>query len=951
MLTSLQLFSPDRAEALLTPDQTRALLGPFAYSGRRGQAARRTTRSAQFAPGAAELRHRATLRGVYDDGGAGRVRWWRLSDLDEATGGGPLQIEATWRPLWADAAEGTARDRSAVGGDLTLALTGVSPAAALAALCDPANNAPTGPGGAALLTPGAVADGLPASVDLVFDGDTTLGALEALAAALTRAVGPCEYVARVVPGPTPDLDAYAVDLRRAATDDEPTAVVALARDGTTAERLRRRESDVDVLSVLTPVAPGGEGAGTLAGNRWVVEDVAGTAAAGVVSLDLRRRSYPLPFEDVPLVVWEDGALVGYGVQVLARTDGGPVGDVLTVVASEAPNGLHVADPGYEPAAVRLLDPNGNPLVSLESPALSERLGHVERRYEFGDIHPRANLIEQTGRLAGGTEGVSADMSAWLPDGSRPYGVRVLDLPDFVDGGAPEPVLTRETDPEYVRYGTASLRVGVAAAGEGVLVQTGPYRGDLGVWLGLRVDAGEVLVRLRAHDGEGLPYVLSSFLVRGGGRDDVSVWSDVKIEVSADNYPADLGAVPVQIAMMAVGGPAEFVLDAVTVVDSVTPVAYSPHMGPEALHEAAARELARRAASGLDEYDLDALDLAELGVAGPNGVVGKPLAVGDLVRLRLTRRDAASVEELDLRVLESEYAEGVGAPPVAKRVRLGRALPTLREALRRLAGSVSGAASGGAAGGGGLGSAGVVPGTPAALVAPEAAQGTGPEAGTVVVAFDVPAAPDPEAADADTGQPATAVDVYLSHGGRRVLAQSVRPADLAAARAAGVERVRLSADALGVGDHAVTVVPSRAGVEGAPFEAVVDVVAPPYGTGTEYDLPDLRDWERVPGSQREQRRFVHPGDPRSLGAAVTVEVEGAGERLWTLPLPPETAADFVYAPLLELRGRRFRISGSTVAAGEPAALAILFPTATVNDADGSHLALRTADGVPEPVILA
>ena len=943
-LSSLQLFEPDRSGPLLTAAETRALLGPLSFAARHGEPARLTTRSAQFAPGAAALVHRATLRAVYDlpasAGGGQRVRWWRLSATSETTGDAQLDVEATWRPLWLDAAETLARDRAATGGDLTLALTQVSPAAALAALCDPANGGPERADGAALLTPGVVAPGLPASVDLVLDGPTTLGALEALATTIGA-----EYVARVVPGPTPEADVYAVDLVLPEDAAAPVATVTLARDGSTAERLRRTEDDADALSVLTPVAPGARPAGTLAGNRWAIASSAGNAVA------LARRSHEVEGAAAPLVVWEDGALVGH--RVLLLNADGTEGATRTVTATAAPNTLTLDGGPGAAVALRLLDPDGAPLVSLESPALAALLGRVEQRIEFPAVHPRANLVEQAGRLGGGTgsvgdpdEGVSADMSAWVPDGSRPYGVSPR-----VGGFAP--TFTRETAPEHVRYGTASLRVVAPDAGGGAAVQIAGYVGDVSVWTGLRVLSGTVQLRVVYYEGA----VGQGIVAKEGARvaadgqagDDLAVWRDPTIALSSDVLPAEFDAADsLQVQLVSVDGPAEFVWDAVTVVGSPQPVPYSPHMGPEALHEAAARELARRAASGLDEYDLDALDLAELGVAGPNGVVGKPLAVGDLVRLRLTRRDAASVEELDLRVLESEYAEGVGAPPVAKRVRLGRALPTLREALRRLAGSVSGAASGGAAGGGGLGSAGVVPGTPAALVAPEAAQGTGPEAGTVVVAFDVPAAPDPEAADADTGQPATAVDVYLSHGGRQVLAEAVRTADLDALRAAGVERAALSVDVLGVGPHAVTVVPSRAGVEGPAAEFAVDVVAEPYGTGGPHDLPDVADYRRQNQAWGAQWRWRATDDPRSAGVAFRVDVEGVADtRVYALP----TSADgFDYRPIPALRGRRFRGSAETVAADEPLAEAVLRPETTLEDADSAVFGLYDADGVFRPFLL-
>lgn len=887
-LGSLTLYPADRSAPALDAEATRALLGPLSFSARYGEPARLTTRSRQFAPGSSALVHRATLRAVYPAEGGGQVlvRWWRLSSLDETTGDAGREVVAEWRPLWLDAAETVARDRAAVGGDLTLALTSVSPAAALAALCDPANGAPSRSGGGPLLVPGGVAAGLAASVDLVLDGPTTLGGLEQLAALLGA-----EYVARVVPGAAAADDRYAIDLLDPSADDAPVATVELSADRSTAERLRRTESDADALSVIVPVAPGEARAGTLAGNRWAVEDVSGTgAAAGNVRLFLRRESFPLPGGAEPFVVWEDDALVDYKAEVLGRADGGATGDVLVVQATEAPNVLHVADPGYEPTAVRILAPDGSPLVALESPWLIDRLGRIEARVEYPDVHPRANLLAQTGRLTGGTEGVSADMSAWVPDGSRPYGVSLL--PAVIGTDGVPATLTRETDPEFVRYGKASLRVD-GGPYDGVRIGVGEYRGDLGVWAALRVVSGSVKVWLTAYDpaAAGTQDDPSFTVVQevtvsadsGTDGDAFSRWQEPAIRVTEDNLPGDGPPLRLSLDVFASGtGPAEWVLDAVTVVGVAQAVPYSPTMGPEALHEAGARELARRAAMGLDEFEVDALDLAEIGAGLPGEA---PLAVGDAVALRLTRRTAGTVEEVPARVVEVEYVEGVGSPPVAKRVRLGRSLPTLREAVRRLVGTATGAASGStgsSSGGGGASDTGEAPAAPAI-------DGVEQQADTLLVSVTRPAAgvavllalvgPDGVATDAGTVTP----DAFegLADGVPLVVPVPVRS----------------------VGPHVVRAVASSGGGYSADTEALVDVEGGAPGSGPNA-LPDVVLETPVVGSQQVAWPFQVPTDGRveAVGAEITMAAPGLPDRTLPLAVPvlPGTRVLLPFRPPPEYR---------------------------------------------------
>ena len=858
ILQSLTLYSPDRRQALLTDAETARLLGTVPVSARYGEPVEVTTTSMQFAPDVGLLATRLALRAVYVDADAGGaaagpirvVRWWRCRSLTESVGDSSLEVVCVWRPLWLDAAETIARpaDVTVLGdaGTLDLALRIVDRPLpdALGVVLAPGSGAPQAADGSALLTVGVTAGPLAtAHASLTASGATTLQAIEALAADTEG-----EYRVRVVEGPTPSEDTYAVDFFVPADPDAPEVVpiVTVEITGTTsnAVRMQRTETDDGAASVVVPLAQGdaqaGETTGSLAGNRLAVADTSASGGERTIALD------------VAPVVWEAGALVGLEAEVLAAVNAQgdattiSVGNRATIIRSEAPativldNHVDGGVVGVHPTAVRLLAPGGGPLVSLESPSLAQRYGRIERAVSL-DVAPLANLLAEPGRMP---EPVSADLSEWTESDVRPLGV-------YPTGGA---TFTREA--ETADFGEAALRV-VATEGAGLRIDCGPYRasaagvGGVGAWAGLHLVTGTVALRLVQYDpGRGREVTIIE--AEGSSQPDLVAFTELAVAVTADKFPAltEAGEQPLTLEIAASGGPAEWITDALTVTAAPQAAAYRASMGPRALLEAAAAYLGTLTREGGDTWEGEWLDVASV-----DGSDGTYLLPGDPVRLRVLM--ASGLVERDVRVLELSYVDAVGRAPVEMQARFGRALPGLYDAVQGAASRVTVQTSGGS--GGGSGVALDVPPLPSVAAAQPANADPGGADG-VLVTVGIP-----------TGSASgTSAHVSLvSDDGESVRESavvSVADFTAAAARGQSVVSVRFSVDRGGAFE--VRAVPVRHGVEGPASvrEITVDASAP--GT-TASSLPPARGI-RV---QRTPDVLLASWDPfddaRVRGAGVTV----------------------------------------------------------------------------------
>lgn len=128
---------------------------------------------------------------------------------------------------------------------------------------------------------------------------------------------------------------------------------------------------------------------------------------------------------------------------------------------------------------------------------------------------------------------------------------------------------------------------------------------------------------------------------------------------------DTGARRVALRITAHGGPAEWVLDAVTMTDTGTPQAWQPRMGPQALWHEGARRFSE--ASGLSRLDAGWIDLSTLGPS-PH----QPLRLGDRVQIALERPPSDGISEVRLlqsRLAEVEHTYSLGDPAPFCRGRL------------------------------------------------------------------------------------------------------------------------------------------------------------------------------------------------------------------------------------------------------------------------------------------
>ena len=933
-LLSLQLFSPDRSAALLSEPETERLLGPHPVRRLYGEPVKVTTESLQFAAGAGFLAKRTALRGVYEDlddavgdGSVRVVRWWRCRELTESVGDSDLVVRCVWRPLWLDAAETVARpgDVAVLGDagtlDLALRLVDRPLADALAVVLDPANGAPALADGSPLLSVGVVEGDLVGGVvSFTASGATTLGAVEALAGNAPRADGiGAEYRVRVVEGASPALDTYAVDLFVPPDPNDASTVPVVTVDlrdlESNATRVSRTASDEGAVSVVVPVSSGaaeGETSGSIAGNRLAVASASGAA------LTLGAA-----------VVWEPGALVGLTLQDLGT------GETRAVTASEAPSTLTL-DAAFPstPQAVRLLSPDGGPLVALGSPALVGDLGRIERAVAF-DVSPLANVLAEPGRTP---EPVSADLSEWTDGDERPLGVYKIG-----ETGA-LPTFARETDPGLIRYGAAGLRVVAPSDGSGARVDCGPYRADVGAWAGLHLVSGTVALRLSQRDpARGREVTVIE--AEGSSQDDLVAFTELAVAVTADRFPAasDGGPEALTLDVVAKGGPAEFVLDALTLTAAPQAAPYAARMGPRALLEAAAAYLGGLVTNGAsDTYEAEWFDLESL-----DGGDGRYLLPGDPVRLRV--RLAAGEVTRDVRLLELSYVDAVGQAPVEIRGRFGRALPTLYDAVRGAAQSVTVRGASGSGSGGGV--ALDVPALPSAV----ASQPQGSDADRVVVEVGVPTG---------SGSGSSAfVSLTSDDGDAPRQTALVTAADFVAAAARGQSTVAVSFPVDRGGPFTVRSVPVRNGVEGPPTTSAVTVDASAPGT-TSRSLPAVRGFKVIRGSQAYYARCAPWTDARVRALAWPVawaeaEADLAGPYAQVVARPgvssrriatgPDT--QLTYRPPVEHRNRVHQFFPPVpLASGTPGYVAATNPDAVLTDETGAWVEIPGGDGDGAPLLL-
>lgn len=940
-LASLRLYSPDRTAALLTPEETAALLGPLRFSARYGEPEELSTRSFAFAPGAAALTDRAALRTVHRDPSAGTggegakadvVRWWRGALERETVGEGGPEVHVRWRPLWvAEAEDAVARPAAlAVLGergtvDLTLRLVDRSLPGALAEVLDPANGAPTTPSGAALLTVGLLDGALAtAPASLLAHTGSTLAAVEALAGSVPG--GGAVYSARVLPGGEPAEERYALDFFEPPEPgalDPPVLTVRLAEDGSDARRFARRGADAaERLSVLLPQS-GTAGNGppaSVAGNRFAVASSSYDAATDRLTLDLSSRK----------LVWEPGALVGLTAEVLGTAA------VLQIVETAAPATVVLAGgAGLSPSAVRLRAAGGGPLVALPSPALLARLGRAERARQFPDVGPLANVLTEPGGTASGPpERVSADLSEWTETGDRPLGVYKV-----VNDGSPQaPSFTREESPELVHHGGAGLRVVAAAAGDGAAVDAGPYRDDAGAWASVRVLSGSVALRLVQYDpGRGRNVTVIQAVATadgaGSGSGGLASAKELAVAVSADRFPAITadGLQPLLVELVAEGGPAEWVLDAVTLVRAPQAAPYAPLMGPAALLEAAAAHLAGLVRLG----SADAFEGEWLRFTG--SPTDRDLRPGDPARLRLTL--ASGTADHDVVCLGLEYEEAVGRPPAELRGQFGAAPRSLRDAVEAVARVEARVDAPGAVGG--VAGFDVPP-----LPFVETRQLEGAEADVLAVEVGVPtgegsgSSAHVELAD-DAGGAGTGPN-------SPVQSRTVTAAEFAAAAAAGQSSVTVRLPLFAGGPHTARAVPVRHGVEGPPtvVPLVVDASAP--GT-TSRSLPPARGLRWRAGSQAAYVEW----DPFLDGRVAAAEVLAVwADAAADLVGPPSAVLArphvgrrrsvvggrsnrFVHRYEFDARGALHRFFVAALSAGSPGLLAVGERGAVVSDDAGGY----------------
>ena len=357
----------------------------------------------------------------------------------------------------------------------------------------------------------------------------------------------------------------------------------------------------------------------------------------------------------------------------------------------------------------------------------------------------------------------------------------------------------------------------AATGDGVRIDGGARRDDAGAWAAVRVLSGAVALRLRQHDpARGQEVTVIQAVVEGDL--EIARLSVLSVAVSADRFPAfDSSPRPIYLDVVADGGPAEWILDAVTLTDVPQAAPYAPRMGPAGLLEAAAGYLAQQAAYGGERFEGEWLVV-------PGGPTDVPVRPGDPVTLRLTT--AQGTEDHRVRCLSLEYREGVGQKPTEVRGRFG-ALPfTLRDAVSAIA---EAAAKQGRDPDDYADEAGLpMPPPPLAFV--DTAQGEGPLADTVRVTVGVP-----------RGDGAgSSVDLTLTDASGESPAQTLRItyADFMAADAAGDDSVSVAFPVYRGGVHTLRAVPVKNGREGGDTEVPLVIDASAVGT-TSRSLPTVR----------------------------------------------------------------------------------------------------------------
>lgn len=276
----------------------------------------------------------------------------------------------------------------------------------------------------------------------------------------------------------------------------------------------------------------------------------------------------------------------------------------------------------------------------------------------------------------------------VAEGVAPSGTVTVRVETEADASA-----TLSTPPAY-----ANLRVTVSGAGlerdpagasasyatlgAGCLGETGA------AWFHLRVTEGEVEACVLESDG--------TVASNEEGELSVAVTADPEDPANTPFSTVTLAwtSVPeaAALALRPTTGRAVVVWDAATAVSSTTPAAYRSAMGPEALWELAAREVARRksdlVSAALSTFEGEYLDLQAAGVEP-----GVPVRVGQAVRIR--GAFTAYAGEAVGYVSELRYRDGLGQAAADRQIAAGPLGPDLAAVIEAaVQGEVTVTAAGG-----------------------------------------------------------------------------------------------------------------------------------------------------------------------------------------------------------------------------------------------------------------
>jgi len=593
-----------------------------------------------------------TIKITYDDATAS---YWRVYKVDiEHAGGRPTRVECL--PYW------TMLDRRAVRVtrspnvfvDVTLALTGLTVAEALAVIAGSTYNAPP------YFQAGTVDSAFSSSVvNVEANGESHLDLLWKLMddLAVDNSGAPAEFEIEWNSGDSkfdinvkPQIGLTASEESGGADAtlrpiDSPTGG-AVASKGNRI-KLNQSTGSKDFFNRIVPFSNTEEEPVTIGQCEWGVSSASlNTPSAGQTTINLRGEAIVNDIDlDASGTVYFGNEDVGF-FEILSFTDA----DTFVIDGLQSTWTL----PGRFTS-----NSSGTELVYLELAGASSDNAIAERSVAF-DIPPFANWINYPDRVA--SSGLhSADLSDWtggLPDGWSAISASTI---------------TEVTDAQYVRHGTSSAKV-QANTDDGIEVdvsiqptQRSPY---YSMYVNMYVESGRV--RLTLEDGNGTVWPTGEEQAESNSKELRAISVGGMEPLNSSGSIGDGFTVTLKITALVDG--TIFYVDSASVTRTTYPIPYRGVMGLNELWRAAARFLSENGGVK-SEYSGEFYDRDHYGTGSYEEAL-----IGSHVRIRDAFDGSSFDLSVDARIVELEEKEDVVLGRLQKKVKVSTVRDTASSRL-------------------------------------------------------------------------------------------------------------------------------------------------------------------------------------------------------------------------------------------------------------------------------